>query len=52
MNSLPQPLNQKLINSPIINFSLQRGTFVYRVEKSNEEIESFEFLNFFYLLSQ
>ena len=33
------PLKQKLIDSPITDLSLWCGIFVYRVEKSNVEIE-------------
>ena len=39
MNSLSLPLKQKLIKSPITDFSLWCGIFVYKVEGSNVEIE-------------
>ena len=49
MNPLSNPLKQKLINSPIPDFSLWCGIFGYRKEKSNLKIEValvFEFILF------
>ena len=46
MNSLSLLLNEKLIKSPVTDFRFQRRIFVYRVEKSNVEIEIALFLEF------
>ena len=46
MNSLSLLLNEKLIKSPVTDFRFQCRIFVYRVEKSNVEIEIALFLEF------
>ena len=45
-NSTSTLLKQKLIDSPITDFSLRCKTFVYRIEKSNAELEIALFLEF------
>ena len=46
VNSLTPLLKQRFINCLITDLSLRRGIFVYKVEKSNAEIQIALFLEF------
>ena len=46
VNFSSAPLNKKYINSPITNFSLSYGIFIYKMKETNAEIELALFFEF------